>query len=104
SPFLTGKLLGAGNLAFFPLYPLAVRMAGLVLPSGPVAGIAVSTFCLMLASVLLYRITQARYGQDAAMWAVAVISDRPLATIYLIPLAESGPEVSQRPIHPGYPD
>lgn len=89
SPLFTGPLIGAGNLAFFPLYPLAMRILGTVLPAGPAAGIALSNLCLLLAAILLYRMACFRGGPGAAQCAVAVLVSFPGSFIFSAVMTES---------------
>src|SRR4051812_1319853 len=52
--------------AFFPLYPLLVRAAKLLVGSPIVAGVAVSLVCFAVALVLLHRLTALELGPAAA--------------------------------------
>lgn len=56
----------APTTAFFPGYPLLIRGAGLVMPSLVVAGLLVSLASLVVASVLLWRLTALELGRAAA--------------------------------------
>src|SRR5690242_1011905 len=61
--------------AFFPLYPLLVRAAKLLVGSPIVAGAAVSLACFAVALVLLRRLTELELGAaaaDEAVWALAL--------------------------------
>jgi hypothetical protein len=61
--------------AFFPLYPLLVRAADVVVRDPIVAGALVSVLCFGVALVLLHRLTELELGPAAArpaVWAVAL--------------------------------
>jgi hypothetical protein len=61
--------------AFFPLYPLLLRAAGVVVGDPIVAGVLVSLGCFAAALVLLHRLTELELGRPAAratLWAVAL--------------------------------
>jgi Gpi18-like mannosyltransferase len=60
--------------AFFPLYPLLVRAAAVVVREPIVAGALVSVLCFAVALVLLHRLTALELGPPAArpaVWAIA---------------------------------
>src|SRR3954468_10486947 len=61
--------------AFFPLYPLLVRAAGVVVREPIVAGALVSVLCFGAALWLLHRLTELELGPQAArpaLWAIAL--------------------------------
>ncbi|HEX2103669.1 MAG TPA: mannosyltransferase family protein [Solirubrobacteraceae bacterium] len=61
--------------AFFPLYPLLVRAAAVVVREPIVAGALVSVLCFAVALVLLHRLTALELGPPAArpaVWAIAL--------------------------------
>jgi hypothetical protein len=61
--------------AFFPLYPLLVRAAAIVVREPIVAGVLVSVLCFGVALVLLHRLTALELGPAAArpaVWAIAL--------------------------------
>lgn len=60
----------AARPAFFPLYPLALRLVG----SDIVAGIALSLACFAVAAVLLHRLTVIELGAAAAGPAVTALA------------------------------
>ncbi len=62
------------SIAFFPLFPLAMRaVMSLSLPS-QVAGTLVNNLALLGALWLLYRWAEARYSVSVARWATAVLA------------------------------
>jgi len=61
--------------AFFPLYPLAMRAAGLLTGDAVVAGLLVSLAAMVVALAALHRLTVLELGAPAAriaVWAVAL--------------------------------
>src|SRR3954454_5303752 len=61
--------------AFYPLYPLLLRVAKALVGSPIVAGVAVSLVCFGVALVLLHRVTALELGPaaaDEAVWALAL--------------------------------
>lgn len=68
------------DMAFFPLYPVVVRLADMVLPAGPlVAGMTVSAACAWAVLVLLYRLASSELGSDVAGRAVTYLAAAPTA-------------------------
>ncbi len=80
----------AFSQAFFPLYPLAVRI---VTPAAGhfyvVAGIVVSLACYAAAMVLLYRLAADECGSRVALWSVVFISVFPTAFFFQAVYSES---------------
>jgi hypothetical protein len=58
------------SVAFFPLYPLLMRALGALVGDALVAGILISNAALLLATMLLYRLTAESWGQTVAERAV----------------------------------
>lgn len=54
-----------GNVVFFPVYPLLLRAALVVVQRPPVAGILVSNGCFLLALIFLYRLAQFEFADHA---------------------------------------
>jgi hypothetical protein len=79
----------AGRTAFFPLYPLLIRLGTPLLGSGVLAGAAISAAAFLLALVLLHRLTTLELGRraaDATVWALALA---PLAFFFTAIYSES---------------
>ena len=57
---------GQRNLAFYPVYPLAMRLVSLSGLSPLAAGILVSNLAFLGALLLLHRMARARFGAEAA--------------------------------------
>ncbi len=82
--------IGHGNAAaFFPLYPLAWRVVG-VLP-GPMTlwGSLLSSALFAAALCLLYSVTQRRYDERMARRTVLYLAIFPLTFVFALPYAES---------------
>jgi hypothetical protein len=72
--------------AFFPLFPLLVRLGGWVVGSPLVAGILVSLAALLGALVLLHRLVALDFGRDVAALSVLLVAVFPgavwLSSVY----------------------
>lgn len=68
--------------AFFPLYPLLLRAAKVIVGSPIVAGAAVSLACFAVALVLLHRLTALELGDAAASEAVWALALFPAAVFF----------------------
>ena len=80
----------AFSQAFFPLYPLAVRVvAPLAGDFYVVAGVVVSLACYAGAMVLLYRLALLERGSRVALWSVVFISVFPTAFFFQAVYSES---------------
>lgn len=75
--------------AFFPLYPLLVKVAGAPLRSPLVAGALVSTALLGVALVLLHRLVALDYGRAVARNAVLVTALFPMSFFFSAVYSES---------------
>jgi hypothetical protein len=75
--------------AFFPLYPLLVRIAGAPLGSNLVGGVVVSTLLLGVALVLLHRLVALDFGRPVARNAVLVTALFPMSFFYSAVYSES---------------
>lgn len=62
------------NIAFFPVFPLAVRGVMSLGFSFEIAGLLVNNLALLGAMILLYRWVEERHGDSAARWATAVMA------------------------------
>jgi hypothetical protein len=82
------------SAAFFPLYPLTVRVVGWILPgSWPgdelVAALLVSNLAFLGALLALFALTSESYGDRIARRAVVVVAIFPTAFFFLAPYTES---------------
>ena len=70
---------GQRNVAFYPLYPLTMRLASLPGLDPLAAGILVSNLAFLAALLLLHRMVRARFGADAAFRCVLLLSVFPFS-------------------------
>ena len=75
--------------AFFPLYPLLVKVGGVLVGSPVVAGILVSLGCFFGALVLLHRLVALDWGRDAARLCVLLVAVFPGAVWFSSVYSES---------------
>jgi hypothetical protein len=81
---------GEANWAFFPLFPLVLRVATLVTGEAHWAGVAVSSLCFFFALVLLHRLAVAYgFGARDADRAVFYLAAFPVSYFFSIPMTES---------------
>jgi Mannosyltransferase (PIG-V) len=78
-----------GSVAFFPLYPMLLRLVSPLLPDPAVAGIVLSNLLLAAAMILLYLLVAARLGQDAAPLTLILLAAFPFAFFYSAVYTES---------------
>jgi hypothetical protein len=79
----------ATSTAFYPLYPMLVRLLGYVVRSDVVAGIVISLVALGAALVLLHRLTALELGQRAADITVGLVAFAPLSLFFSAVYTES---------------
>jgi hypothetical protein len=85
-----GYASGDGSAAFFPLYPLLVRVSSFVLGGHPLAGaILVSNLSLLGALCVLYVLTRTELSEPAARRAVLYAAIFPTSFFFLAPYSES---------------
>jgi hypothetical protein len=70
---------GQRNLAFYPVYPLAMRLVSLTGLSPLAAGILVSNVAFLAALLLLHRMARARFGAEAASRCILLLSVFPFS-------------------------
>jgi Mannosyltransferase (PIG-V) len=80
---------GQRNLAFYPLYPLTMRVVSLVGLDPLAAGILVSNLAFLAALVLLHRLVRARFGADVAFRCVLLLSVFPFSFYFSAVYSES---------------
>ncbi|MDP8967822.1 MAG: hypothetical protein M3N04_04410, partial [Actinomycetota bacterium] len=80
---------GGGREAFFPLYPLVVRLAGAPLGSALVGGALASTALLAVALVLLHRLVALDHPRAVARNAVLVTALFPMSFFFSAVYSES---------------
>jgi hypothetical protein len=79
----------AGQLAFFPLYPMMMRGVAAMTGSYVLAGIAISAVSFLLALVLVHRLTELELGVRAADATVLLLSFCPLSFFFTAIYTES---------------
>jgi hypothetical protein len=79
----------ASTTAFYPLYPLAIRVIGIVVGSDVIAGVLISAACFAGALVLLHRLTELELGRRAADAAVLLLAFAPLSFFFTAVYTES---------------
>ncbi len=84
-----GYGLDAFRPAFFPLYPLLVRIAGAAVGSLVLGGVLVSVACFGVALYLLRRLTALELGPEAARGAVWLTAAFPMAFFFSAVYAEA---------------
>jgi Mannosyltransferase (PIG-V) len=81
---------GDGSAAFFPGYPLAVRLVDTVLPVGTLgAALLVSNLAFLAALVVLYALTASEFSEDTARKTVLLLAVFPSSFFFLAPYSES---------------
>ncbi|MBI2861818.1 MAG: hypothetical protein HYX89_03260 [Chloroflexi bacterium] len=73
---------GESSVAFFPLYPLAIKSLTWLIPNPYLAGMIVSNGAFLLALILFHRLTALRLGKEAALWATLFLAFSPFAFFF----------------------
>lgn len=74
---------GFGTQVFFPLYPLLIRIVGIVFGGNYLlAGLLISNVSILVAAILLYRLILNKYNQSTARWAVVFLFAFPLSYVF----------------------
>jgi len=81
--------LASGRAAFFPLYPLLIRVLTFFTRSDVVAAVAISAVSFLLALVLLHRLTELELGRRAADATVLLLAFSPLSFFFTAVYTES---------------
>lgn len=82
------SLEGQANWAFYPLWPLVLRLAGLLFSNLVTAGIVISTLAFVAAELLLYQLLRLDFDEQVAQLAVIALACFPAAHFF----ARPGPE------------
>jgi hypothetical protein len=80
---------GQRNLAFYPLYPLTMRLVSLSGVDPLTAGILVSNLAFLAALLLLHRMARARFGAEAAARCIILLSVFPFSFYFSAVYSES---------------
>jgi hypothetical protein len=85
-----GYAVGDGSAAFFPLYPLLVRGVSAAIGGHPLAaGLIVSNAFFLVATLVVYRLTEEEWDDTIARRTVLFLSIFPTAFFFLAPYSES---------------
>jgi hypothetical protein len=85
-----GYVDGDGSAAFFPLYPMLIRILSPVLGGHPLAAaLLVSNAAFLGALVIFYLLTDSEYDEATARRAVLYLAVFPTAFFFLAPYSES---------------
>lgn len=80
---------GDGSAAFFPLFPLLIRLVGVVPGLGPLAAATIVAQCgFLVALILLFRLTEFEFDERVARTAVVLLALFPSAFFLLSPYTE----------------
>lgn len=74
-------IAGRSNYGFFPLYPLLVKMLGMIIGDNFIAAVIVSNICLITACVFLYRLVRLYLDSDIALRSIKYLFLFPTAFI-----------------------
>jgi hypothetical protein len=78
-----------GNVVFFPLYPLLVKMAAALTGNVFLAGVLVSNVAFLLALAYLYGLTRHEFDEETAGRAVFYLAAAPTAVFFSAMYSES---------------
>ncbi len=79
----------ARRTAFYPLYPLLIRIFGTLFRSDLIGGVVVSLACFAIGLVLLHRLVTLELGEDNANVCVMLIAFSPMAFFFSAVYTES---------------
>jgi hypothetical protein len=79
----------AARTAFYPIYPLLLRIFGTVFRSDLIAGVAVSLACFFIGLVMLHRLVTLELGAENADVCVMLIAFSPMAFFFSAVYTES---------------
>ncbi|HYN90065.1 MAG TPA: mannosyltransferase family protein [Ardenticatenaceae bacterium] len=77
------------DTAFFPVYPILVRLAKLVVDDTFVAGIIVSNVAFLLASIVFFRLVRSQYDAELAGRSLLLLSIYPFSFFFSAVYSES---------------
>lgn len=87
---VSGYLLGESSTAFFPLYPLLMRVAGWLFGGDPTAGgLFVSSAAFVVAGVGLYRLVGSDFDRETARRALVYLALFPVSFFLFAPFTEA---------------
>jgi len=77
------------NMAFFPLYPLLIRIVGSLAGSHLIAGLLISSVCFFFGLLYLYKLLEHEYDRAVARRAIFYVSIFPTAVYFTAVYSES---------------
>ena len=77
------------TLAFFPLYPILMRIVDLLVKNMQLSGLIVSTLCFSIACPFLYALVALDYGKSAAKKVVVLLTVFPFSFFFGSMMSES---------------
>lgn len=77
------------SVAFFPLYPLIVKLADHVIRSPALSAIIISNACFLLSTVMLYRLAEKKCNDACALKTVVLFSLFPFSFFFSAAYSES---------------
>ncbi len=80
---------GVGNYGFFPLYPLCIKILGMVIADYYYAGLIISNVCLLISCLFLYKLVKADSDHDEALRSVKYLFLFPASFIFSGVFSES---------------
>lgn len=81
---------GDGSAAFFPLYPIAIRLVSAVLGGHPLAAaLLISNLAFLGALLVVYDLTRAERSEAVARTTVVLLATFPTAFFFLAPYSEA---------------
>lgn len=88
--YVPGSTLTIENeVAFFPLYPLLLRIGSLLISNRLLVGLIISNVCFLSALILLYRLTEAYFDSNVATRSVLYIAIFPTSFFFSAVYTES---------------
>jgi hypothetical protein len=79
----------AARTAFYPLYPLLIRIFGTAFRSELIAGVVVSLACFLFGLVVLHRLVTLELGEENARVCVMLLAFSPMALFFSAVYTES---------------
>ncbi len=80
---------GSSNVAFLPVYPIAIKTASYLTGNVWVSGILVSNLAFLASLIMLYKLTRLKFGREAAGRTVLYVSVFPAAFFFFSMYSES---------------
>ncbi|HEX8939036.1 MAG TPA: mannosyltransferase family protein [Candidatus Limnocylindrales bacterium] len=88
-PLQPGPLGGHHDFAFFPVWPMLIRIASLAWPRVDIVAVVLANVLFIAAAVVIWRLFEARYGARVATGGVALLAFSPAAYVFSMAYSES---------------